>query len=223
VRLTATARALEILQTKTLPVDLPTLMIGMPSNTYWSTVSRALRRMRSKGIVSSQRNGGRWVFWSFNSSQTAKVPLSKQQPKGAVRRNVMCRPDNMPTLCEAIDSTVKMLVGTKTEFSAFDITKDLRSQVSDGAVTIDTAETGTVHVGGKDVAKIDHEIIRDAVHDIFKRGEMSGYSRFFTGSHWTYSKAPDDPPPPDDSDDDSDDSDDDDGATGTAYDGSSSL
>ena len=138
----------------------------------------------------------------------------------------MCRPDNMPTLCSAIDKTVAVLVGTKTEFSAFDITKNLRSQVADGVDGIDTAETGTVYVGGKDVAKIDHEIVKEAVHDLFHRGEMSGYTRSMTpdGAHWVYAEAVD--PPDIDDDDDSDDSDDADpvtGASGTSYDGSSTL
>lgn len=226
MRQTTASRALEVLQTKTFPVDVPTVMISMPNNTCQGTVSRALRRMRAKGIVSSKRNGGRWVFWSFNSSQPAKVQVSTPRAKGlAGRRLLVCRPDNMPTLCDAIDSTVKMLVGTKTEFSAFDVTKNLRDQVRDDAVSIDQNETGTVHVGDKDVVKIDHETIKEVVHDLFQRGEMTGYDRTHNGTHWVYAEAPDDPI------DDSDDGDDDvsgtgvvpPGNAGTSYDGKPTL
>ena len=131
----------------------------------------------------------------------------------------MCRPDNMPTLCKEIETSVKMLVSTKTKFSAYDVTKDLRSRVADEVAVIDTAETGTVYVGGKSVAKIDHEIVKEAVHDIFSSGEMGDeYTRTHTGSYWEYEEAVDDSDDDsDDSDDDSDDSDDGD------YDGSSSL
>jgi hypothetical protein len=103
----------------------------------------------------------------------------------------MCRPDNMPTLCKEIETTVKCYVGTKTKFSAHDVTNDLRTRVADGSANVDTAETGTVHVGGKDVAKIDHEIVKEAVHDIFHSGEMEWYNRTHNGSHWEYSEAVD--------------------------------
>ena len=109
----------------------------------------------------------------------------------------MCRPDNMPTLCKAIDDQVAVLINDEKEFSAFDVTKTLRDKVT--TLGIDTAETGTVHVSGMDVAKIDHELVKEVVHDLFQRGEMKDYDRSHNGSHWVYAKAND---PVDDSDDD---------------------
>ena len=181
------------------PLNIHAIMSSMPGDPCESTVSRGLRRMRSKGIVTSKRNGGRYVLWSFNSSQPAKVQVSNPGSKGSSRSGyIMCRPDNMPTLCKEIESTVKCFIDTKTKFSAYDVTKDLRSKVSDDAISIDVAETGTVHVGGKDVAKIDHEIVKEAVHDIFHSGEMVGYDRVHNGTHWEYSEAVDPVSVPDD-------------------------
>ena len=145
----------------------------------------------------------------------------------------MCRPDNMPTLCKAIDDHVAKRIAAKEEFSAFDITKALREEVNGGSSTIDSSETDTVYVGGKSVAKIDHEIVKEAVHDLYKRDEMTGYDRSFNGSHFIYAESADEPigdSDPDDSDSDPDDSPDVNatvavppGASGTDYDGSSSL
>lgn len=132
----------------------------------------------------------------------------------------MCRPDNMPTLCKEIENSVKVLVAAKAQFSAYDVTKDLRLKVANGGISIDTAETGTVHVGGEDVAKIDHEIVKEAVHDIFSSGEMGDeYGRSHNGNYWEYAEMPDDPPDDDDSDDDNAPS----ATDGDDYDGSSSL
>jgi hypothetical protein len=216
---------LEEVRISTKPENIATLLARMNKfpkiyECKRSTAARALRRMRAKGLVSSQRNGGRYVLWTFNTAQTAKVPLSNPSSKGSSRsKYIMCRPDNMPTLCKEIEIAVETLVGNKTKFSAFDVTKHLRSRVSDEIAVIDTAETGTVYVGGKSVAKIDHEVVKEAVHDIFSCGEMGDeYTRTHTGSYWEYEEAVDDDDDSDDSDDDdSDDSDDGD------YDGSSSI
>lgn len=226
MRQTASSEALAVLQQQKDPINVRALMNGMTTSSPRSTVARALRRMRAKGLVSSKRNGGKWVLWSFNMSQPAKMSVSKQQPKGAAGRNTMCRPDNMPTLCKAIDDTVAGLITNKTEFSAFDVTKAIREEVGGGKSSIDTSETDTVYVGGQSVAKIDHDIVKETVHDLFKRGEMAGYDRSFNGSHFVYAESIDDPiddSDPDDGNDDIDGNDADDAASGDSYDGSSSL
>ncbi len=135
----------------------------------------------------------------------------------------MCRPDNMPTLCNEVEISVEALVMAKTKFSAYDVTKDLRSKVADGTVSIDITETGTVHVGGKDVAKIDHDIIKECVHDIFNSDEMDGYDRSHNGSYFEYHEKEEDEDG--DEDDGDDDSTDDAPSTtdGSDYDGSSAL
>lgn len=120
----------------------------------------------------------------------------------------MCRPDNMPTLCKAIDDQVALFITNKTEFSAFDVTKALREKVAKSAIDqfdcgISELETGTVFVSGVSLAKIDHEIVKEAVHDLFQRGEMTGFDRDYNGTHWLYGEALDTPVVDDDSDVDS--------------------
>lgn len=193
--------ALEVLQTFSGPVNVMSLMQCMHGNPPRSTVARALRRMRAKGIVSSKRNGGRWVLWSFKQIQPAKVRVNKQQAKGPARSNIMCRPDNMPTLCKAIDDQVALFITDKKEFSAFEVTKALREKVAKAAIArtdagIDDGETGTVFIAGVSVAKIDHEVVKEVVHDLFQRGEMTGFGRIHNGEHWRYAeeiKVADDP------------------------------
>lgn len=132
----------------------------------------------------------------------------------------MCRPDNMPTLCKAIEDKVASFIADKKAFSAFDVTKALREDVDSRAAAIDDTETGTVYVSGNSVAKVDHEIVKEAVHDIFSSGEMGDeYGRSHNGNYWEYAEMPDDPPDDDDSDDDNAPS----ATDGDDYDGSSSL
>lgn len=223
-------QALDALQKFAGPVNVVAIIACMRGNPPRSTVARALRRMRAKGIVSSKRNGGRWVLWSFKQIQPAKVRVNKQQAKGPARRNIMCRPDNMPTLCKAIDDQVALFITDKKEFSAFEVTKALREKVAKAAIDkvdsgIDDGETGTVFVSGVSLAKIDHEVVKEAVHDLFQRGEMTGFDRSHNGSHWLYAEEQVIPDDGDDGDADSDDGSADPVAavSGTVYDGSSSL
>ena len=127
----------------------------------------------------------------------------------------MCRPDNMPTLCKAVDEVVADFISKGEDFSAHDVTGKIRSTDYGWLVGIDSAETGTVHVDGADVAKIDHEIVKEAVHDLFQRDEMTGYGRAHSGGFWLYTKSVDVDPVDDDVVDDS--------SNGTPYDGNSSL
>jgi hypothetical protein len=214
---TIAGRTLEILKGVTQPIDIPTILISMPTQTKYRTVARALRRMRSRGVVSSKRNGGRYVFWSVTSSQPARMQVSKPSSKGSSGRMTMCRPDNMPTLCAAIDGEVDEFVDNKKAFSAHDITKSVRGKVLNGEVVIDTAETGVVHVSGRDVAKVDHELVKEVVHDLFQRGGMDGYDRVHNRTHWTYQEAQDIPK------DDDIDAGDNGVSDGNNYDGSSTL
>lgn len=191
MRIPTSTLVLTVLKMQKLPATVPMIMLSLKRNPPSSTVSRALRRMRAKGIVTSERNGSRWVLWSLKQIQPAKVQVSKQQAKGPARRNIMCRPDNMPTLCKAIDEQVALFITDKKEFSAFEVTKALREKVAKAAIArtdagIDDVETGTVFVAGVSVAKIDHEVVKEAVHDLFQRGEMTGFDRTYNGNHWLY-------------------------------------
>lgn len=203
MKIVTSERVLELLkQLSPNFLDIQAIMVRLSTDSkihYQSTVERALRRMREKGKVQSQQDSKYGVKWAYGNSSTTNKSLRKHAKKVTfstplfVPHQIMCRPDNMPTLCQAIDRTVGMMVGTKTRFSAYDITKSIRSEISDGIDTgIDPTETGTVKVDGKDVPKIDHEVVKEAVHDIFHRGEMTGYDRTHNGQYWEYHEAIDD-------------------------------
>jgi hypothetical protein len=232
--MSTSSETLQAVAAAPVPISVNAVMRRLCKDRKRSTVARALRRMRAKGLVTSYR-AGRLVLWE-NKVQPTKVSVNKQQAKGPARSNIMCRPDNMPTLCKAIDEQVALFITDKKEFSAFDVTKVLREKVAQAAINktdsgIDDGETGTVFVSGVSVAKIDHDIVKEAVHDIFQRGEMVGFDRDFNSSkgHWLYGEAIDVPITTDDDDD--VDSVDPVGAvpaspgttSGTSYDGSSSL
>ena len=106
----------------------------------------------------------------------------------------MCTPTDKPTLVAAVEKAVKDFTDHEREFSAYDITSEIRVGLvlTPPAYDIDTNEVGTVFVGGKDVAKIEHETIKGIVHDLFQAGEIDGYARLHNGKYWVYSKEDDD-------------------------------
>jgi hypothetical protein len=218
--LATSKQALNILSAAVIPLtvdDIKKMLVTSPPR---STIARALRRYRAKGLVTSYRNGGRCVLWSVPSSQPAKVQVSNPSSKGSSGRTTMCRPDNMPTLCAAIDNTVADLVSNKTPFSAYEVTELIRQEANLKDTDIDPAETGTVYVGGSPVPKIDHKLVREVVHDLFQRGKMDGYTRTHQGSYWQYEVSPPGGLPKADDDDGTDVPD---SGLDDAYDGSSVL
>jgi hypothetical protein len=188
----------------------------------YETVARALRQLRFEGRVKSRplKTSGRFREWTVTNGKnnpgqpvvpaTPAPVLSTPAPfKG--RSYMMCRPTNMPTFVKATEDVVRDFVQSERAFSAYDVTTTLREQANDGKVTIDSAETGTVHVGGKDVAKVTHDTVKGIVHEMFHTGEMTGYTRAHNGSYWQYEMSDDDADDSTDDSDDSDDSSDDDG------------
>lgn len=117
---------------------------------------------------------------------------------------LMCAPTNKPTLIKAIgDLLVNEFVTCGKTFTAHDVTKRLRELVLKQAKDIDdqckatntrisyvplvdSNETGVVHVQGLQVPKIDHEDVKNTVHDIFNAGGMPGIDRIHGGTHWEY-------------------------------------
>jgi hypothetical protein len=165
-----------------------------------STVSRALRKLRSEGKAISKRvSGDRWAHWaSFNPSQIPVVSSSSmvhnfqviyggKSSKGSLGGTTMCIDLNKPTLNSAIEEVVKELITKKEKFSGHDVTKRLRDDLLlGGDPIIDDRETGVVFVKGKLVPKIEHDYVRDVVHELFHQGKMSGYDRTHNGQYWEY-------------------------------------
>lgn len=113
----------------------------------------------------------------------------------------MCSPADKPSLIKAVgDLLVNEFVTSGKKFSAHDITKRLRNIELDRAknatrnmplpmpnsTPIDRLETGEVHVLGYKVPKIDHEDVRNIVHDIYSAGGMPNLGRIRTNGFWEY-------------------------------------
>lgn len=195
-----------------------------------STVTRALRKLRAEGNVTSQVVAGDPKLrkqWSF---VVGSVPVSRRRAaKRSARTSVQARALNlthqtrslpMATFEAAVETIINEFVTGQKTFSAFDVTQELRTRSNAGTVVIDKAETGTVHVSGADTPKIEHDEVKRAVVDLFGAGKLAGYDRTHNGTYWQYgpaAAAPVDPsaaasgngsPPP---------------VSGSSYDGSSSL
>ncbi len=94
---------------------------------------------------------------------------------------------------QGVEAIVSKLVQDQIKFSAHDITAELRKQVNDGTIQVDPGLAGTVFVQslGKAVTKIEHPIVRDAVHALMTSGKYD-YDRTHNGDFFEYSpKAPD--------------------------------
>jgi hypothetical protein len=98
----------------------------------------------------------------------------------------MCLPTNKPTLVTATIQAVEFLRSQKTTFSAHDVTTKLREMVKDGLAHVDNAESGTIFAYGRKVPKIEHDDVRDIVHEYFKAGKLPDYAREMQGDHWKY-------------------------------------
>jgi hypothetical protein len=170
-----------------------------------SKLYRGLSRLFRKRCVEGQKRIGdrygrrEWKLTasglqlSINGTTPAQtkiiVPTGSKGSQG--RKTTMCIDPNKTTLNTAIESVVGELVFGKKTFSAHDVTRVLRDRVSAGTITIDKAETDVVHIHGVEVAKVDHDYVRDAVHELFHQGKMTGYDRQHGGSYWSYAPAPD--------------------------------
>jgi hypothetical protein len=169
----------------------------------YSTVARALRQLRKEGRVKA-RPTGRFREWTVANGKTqpgqpvvpaTPAPVSQPSPaasyKGSSRRIPMCIPTNMPTFVQATKDLVAEFVASERTFSAYDVTTALRDRANTGKVTIDAAETGTVHVSGSNVPKVEHETVKGIVHELHNTGEMAGYARNHNGSYWEYAPSDD--------------------------------
>ena len=110
------------------------------------------------------------------------------QPPSSAGATTVCLPLSKPSLIQAVEDTVQEFVSAQKKFSAHDVTTSLREKVNSGATVIDLIETGTVLIGGKDVAHIEHIVVRDIVHELFhaKSQALVGYGRVFNGTFMEY-------------------------------------
>jgi hypothetical protein len=122
--------------------------------------------------------------------KTKKIPASTTgtTPTSAGVASVSLPGNGAPTFARAVEDTVQEFVTSGKKFSAHDITVAVREKINAGTVMVDPVETGTVYVGGKDVPRIQHNDVRDVVHDLFhsQSQTLTGYSRVNNGQFWEY-------------------------------------
>ena len=186
-----------------------------------STIARALRHLQTQGKVigkkiDGHKNGRK--KWRSSKYQTASVSTS---PTNTVPQRVtkMAAP-NKPTLVAAVESLLtNEFLATNKKFSAYDVTARLRELIdvnSQSLPAIDTNETGTVYVHGRRIPRVEHEDVRDTIHEFYQQGKMTGYFRIHNGQYFEYEfPTPAAPDPTSDP-----------GTTGTdgsSYDGSSTI
>lgn len=111
------------------------------------------------------------------------------------RQSTMCIDPSKPTFNKAVENTVCEFTSQQHAFSAYDITQAVRKKANDGTSGIDIAETGTVHVNGKDVPKVDHELVKGIVTELFNTGAMVGYDRTHNGTFFQYGPIAQSAPP----------------------------
>ncbi len=92
-----------------------------------------------------------------------------------------------PTLETAILDIVNDLTSTRARFSAFEVTMRLRMAVNGPfGPTIDTRETGTLTVLGKEVPRIEHRQIKELLFSLYRNNGMGQYTREHNGQYYEY-------------------------------------
>lgn len=130
------------------------------------------------------------------------APPRSKQPATYQGMNLMCSPTDKPSLIKAVgDLLVNEFVTAGKKFSAYDVTKRLRAIELDRAknasrntplpysfktTPVDRAETGDTFVSGYKVPKIEHEDVRNIVHDIYNAGGMPNLGRIQVSNYWEY-------------------------------------
>jgi hypothetical protein len=158
------------------------------------SVGRALRRLEARDSITKLKVLGDEMGnmeWAIPS----KLPLPHAAPKvrpkklGKTRRVHMKHPVQMLSINLTNQGDLQMHIETGAEaivvewvaaektFSAHDVTEELRKRVNDGAAQLDPALAGTTHVGGKDVTKVEHTFVKAAVTKLMSGNRFPDYVR----------------------------------------------
>lgn len=187
-------------------VDMVDLVGGTPTICH-ATVARALRKLWEESVAAKMKlpgdNHGRmqWIAMANAklgfpdakpvtvSAPKVKKPRTKKTKNGSPITPINTA-NNQGALImqieQGVESIVAELVAADKKFSAHDVTKTLRDRVNTGTIQVDPGLAGTAHVGGKDVTKIEHGYVRDAVHALMTGGKYPAYDRETNGTFWEY-------------------------------------
>jgi len=101
----------------------------------------------------------------------------------------MCIDLSKPTFNAAVETVVNDLLAAGQSFSAHDVTTEVRRRVLAGTLLIDLTENGDIFISGVLMPRIEHAYVREAVHELYHQGRMTGFDRSNNGSYWLYEAA----------------------------------
>ena len=101
----------------------------------------------------------------------------------------MCIDLSKPTFNAAVETVVQDLLAAGQSFSAHDVTTEVRRRVLAGTLLIDLTENGDIFISGVLMPRVAHEQVREAVHELYHQGRMTGFDRSNNGSYWQYEAA----------------------------------
>ena len=191
-------------------------LVVKTGNTH-SSVGRALRRLWTADKVTKLKmkadrygrmqwatplNGTDPLFmYATSPTPTVYAPTGKRKKKAKQLATITpinsTVANNQGALImqieQGVEEIVTEFVKADKKFTAHDVTKELRDRVNAGTIQVDPGLAGTAHVGGKDVTKIEHALVRDAVHSLMTSGKFP-YDRSHTGQYFEYFPAAAAPP-----------------------------
>jgi hypothetical protein len=216
-------------------------MVGLVGGSH-SSVGRALRQLWTENIADKKSIAGdrygrkQWLHLDHagKNFQNAAIPTKtvwvKPGPKKVKTKKTRTQPlasitpinhsqgDLIMQIEQGVETIVGEFVAADKKFTAHDITKELRDRVNAGTIQVDPGLAGTAHVGGKDVTKIEHSFVRDAVHMLMTGNRFPNYGRAHTGTFFEYFPQAAAPPAPASNDPSTPPA-----ADGGSYDGNSTL
>lgn len=128
--------------------------------------------------------------------KTSKATKSQRVPQLHIIPSNSTQGGLIMQIEQGVETIVSKLVQDQIKFSAHDVTAELRKQVNDGTLQVDPGLAGEVFVQSlnKKVTKIEHPIVRDAVHQLMTSGKYD-YDRVHNGSFFEYAPKADDSDP----------------------------
>jgi hypothetical protein len=154
-------------------------------NKKHSSVGRALRHLWARSSAVRVRipdyAAGYISEWAtVTNSVDANFPHAPQRPakprpkKAKVPKlrvvasnpnlNTTSQGDLTMQIEQAVETVLKEWIPAEKKFSAHDVTREIRSRVNAGTITIDPALAGTAGTTTGPVTNIKHDLVRDAVH-----------------------------------------------------------
>jgi hypothetical protein len=153
-----------------------------------SSVGRALRYLYAENLVhkkvipGSKRVTMQWILSKYagrHYPDATPVWTMKAVVPATILSTNFTNPtgDLQMQIEQGVDTVVTEWVTAEKKFSAHDVTEELRKRVNDGSIQLDPGLAGTAYVGGKDVTKVEHKFIKEAVSKLMGSNRFPDYVR----------------------------------------------